>query len=127
MDPHRDSPVTEESRTRGEISIIQFKLFELKLYAFHFKFLSYNDDNYDDNDFILHCILFNIILLNIHVCETFTHDLYSSIIVQGIFHIEEVHSRCFDGCITCNTNYVGYFSNVPWFRARAGAYKTTAM
>lgn len=75
-----------------------------------------------------------IILLNIHVCETFTHDLYYSIIVYGIIFIyflpikrDEVHSRCFDGCITCNTNYVGYFSNVPWFRARAGAYKTTAM
>lgn len=40
-----------------KISIIQFKLFELKLFAFHLKILSYNDDNYDDNDFILHCTL----------------------------------------------------------------------
>lgn len=115
MDPHRDSPVTEESRTRGEISIIQFKLFDPKLYAFHFKSLSYNDDNYDDNDFILHCTLLSFCWT--YTCVSHLHMICT--IVYGIIYVyfllikgEEVHSRCFDGCITCNTNYVGFFSNL---------------
>lgn len=115
MDPHRDSPVTGESRTREEISIIQFKLFELKLYAFHFRFLSYNEDNYDDTDFILYCTL-------LLFCWTCTYVRYLQMICTIVYGIiyeyflpikgEEVHSRCFDGCITCNTNYVGFFSNL---------------
>lgn len=56
--PPQGQPGHWAKQNKREISNnIQFKLFDPKLFAFHFRFLSYNDDNYDDNNFILHCTL----------------------------------------------------------------------
>lgn len=47
----------KQNKRRYQYYTIQIVWTKFELYAFHFRFLSYNDDNYDDNDFILHCTL----------------------------------------------------------------------